>query len=560
MTRRITLQFDLLSTEQVASLVAGGGACGCSDTDYAMFAADEKIHEHSDPNAQWEGPIGFEEELTGDGRFIESGALKWENLPIPLRWTPDDTGAHQGAVVVGKINTIERLENGVIWATGDFDLGSENGKEAHRQVKEGLCPGVSMDLDDVAFTVLVSEEVLARLEAADRPESENGRVKMAEMKSDDEVMSTSSARIRAATIVAVPAFANARITLSSKASKAADDKIGDIDENGDPNCSCDPNDDNYDPKCNCENEKDDENDGSETGDQGSMASQPALDKDEDTETHHQDCSCDEDDQNYDPDCDCSEQSLAASAGPIRPPADWFKDPGLVEPTALRVDKNGRISGHLATWGTCHTAYPGQCVTPPHSNSSYAFFRTGSVLTKEGQEIAVGVITMDTGHAKGELGAAATMAHYDNTGLAVADIAVGEDSYGIWVAGAVRPNVSKEQVRALRAAPLSGDWRRIGSSAGLELVAALAVNTPGFPVPRPAGLVASGKMQSLVASGVMIPEAEQIKSMELSTDDIAYLKQMVTNGQKAERKLKAGQMAARVRATRAAELAARLKGS
>jgi hypothetical protein len=67
-----------------------------------------------------------------------------------------------------------------------------------------------------------------------------------------------------------------------------------------------------------------------------------------------------------------------------------------------------------------------------------------------------------------------------------------------VAGALRANVDDTAAAKLRAAALSGDWRRVGGS--LELVAALAVNTPGFPVPR--ARVASGEPMSLVAAGVV----------------------------------------------------------
>jgi hypothetical protein len=105
------------------------------------------------------------------------------------------------------------------------------------------------------------------------------------------------------------------------------------------------------------------------------------------------------------------------------------------------------------------------------------------------------------------------------------VAVGEDAHGIWVAGALRPDVTADKVRALRASPLSGDWRRIGNN--LELVAALAVNTPGFPIPRPSGLVASGHVQSLVASG-MVPPARVLAPGTpgaLSMDDLRYLKRL-----------------------------------
>jgi hypothetical protein len=192
-----------------------------------------------------------------------------------------------------------------------------------------------------------------------------------------------------------------------------------------------------------------------------------------------------------------EPSVTAAASP-RPPAAWFADPQLDGPTALQVSADGRVFGHLATWGQCHVSFPNQCITAPRSSSGYAYFRVGAVLCDDASEAAVGHITLDTGHAGPELGRHAAAAHYDHTGTVVADVSAGEDAHGIWVAGALRHSVDEQTAAKLRAAALSGDWRRVGG--GLELVAALAVNTPGFPVPR--ARVASGAPQSLVAAGVV----------------------------------------------------------
>jgi hypothetical protein len=88
--------------------------------------------------------------------------------------------------------------------------------------------------------------------------------------------------------------------------------------------------------------------------------------------------------------------------------------------------------------------------------------------------------------------------------------MGEDDIGIWFSGAVRPNVTPEMVDALRAAgSVSGDWRNIGGD--LELVAALSVNVPGFPI-LPTMIAASGGVQtSLVAAGVVV-ETKSTKSL------------------------------------------------
>lgn len=227
--------------------------------------------------------------------------------------------------------------------------------------------------------------------------------------------------------------------------------------------------------------------------------------------------------------------LLASAFPARPPADWFADPGVGAidhelmtfnadgcpmGVPLQISDDGRIFGHLAAWGTCHVGRQDACVTAPGSPSQYAYFRTGYVVADDGGQVPTGVITMGTGHADLHLSAREATAHYDDATFGVADVAAGEDEVGIWIAGALRPTATDDQVRALRALSLSGDWRSIGGH--LELVAALAVNVPGFPIPR--SLAASARVAdaltgprarrtgdsvtvALVASGV-VPRRER----------------------------------------------------
>jgi hypothetical protein len=207
--------------------------------------------------------------------------------------------------------------------------------------------------------------------------------------------------------------------------------------------------------------------------------------------------------------------LVASAGYSRVPAEYLKKPELKGPTPLSVDpQSGRVWGHLATWGTCHIGIAKVCTTAPHSATDYSYFHTGAVETDEGNWVPVGHITMDTGHAGDRLNATATVAHYDNTGAVVADIRAGEDAWGIWVAGVMRPDVPEEKARALAAAALSGDWRRIAGN--LELVGALAVNVPGFPIPR-TSLAASGEEQvSLTAAGIVPQDSAFAVKMDAET--------------------------------------------
>lgn len=220
-------------------------------------------------------------------------------------------------------------------------------------------------------------------------------------------------------------------------------------------------------------------------------------------------------------------TAAATLNPSRPavtlvasaqnpfPYEYFQDPSLTGPTPLTVDmKTGRVFGHIAAFGTCHIGIPGVCTTPPHSATDYAMFRSGVVDTTVG-EIRVGKLTSGVGHPNPAMRAAAATAHYDKTDAVRAYVNVGEDKHGIWFSGVLAPGLTEEQIDEFRAVgSLSGDWRASGGN--LELVAAVAVNTPGFPMPS---LAASGGVQTtLIAAGaVAAPEAEETPSAFTAKD-------------------------------------------
>ena len=187
----------------------------------------------------------------------------------------------------------------------------------------------------------------------------------------------------------------------------------------------------------------------------------------------------------------------AEAVPVIPPRTWFNKPSLSGPTPLTVTDDGQVFGHIAAWNAGHINPRLNGINPPHSKSGYSYFHTGVLRTEEG-DIPVGQLTLAGGHAGLEASAAEAVKHYDDTGSAIADVHAGEDSFGIWVSGALRPGVTAEQIRAFRASAPSGDWRPIRGA--LELVAVCQVNVPGFPMAR--AFVASGEMTALVAAGAL----------------------------------------------------------
>jgi hypothetical protein len=204
--------------------------------------------------------------------------------------------------------------------------------------------------------------------------------------------------------------------------------------------------------------------------------------------------------------------------PLYPPRDWFADPRLAAATPITVERaTGRVYGHIALWGTCHTGYPGACVPPPHSTAGYPYFHTGQAECSDGSLVDVGRITMRTGHADLHLAAAAAAAHYDHTGFAAAIVRAGEDGYGIWHAGALLPHVTEFDLAELRRHPPSGDWRIIRGRH--ELIGTLSVNVPGYPVPR--ALVAGGQVRTLVAAGAA-PLAAIAARRDLAGDLVVLL--------------------------------------
>ena len=99
-----------------------------------------------------------------------------------------------------------------------------------------------------------------------------------------------------------------------------------------------------------------------------------------------------------------------------------------------------------------------------------------------------------------------------------DVSVGEDAFGIWCAGALRPAVTEPQLREFLALAPSGDWRAIAAFPEPELIAVAEVVAPGFPVlalaasgspgtlaglydyAKPTAYLRDGELYSLVAVG------------------------------------------------------------
>lgn len=204
-----------------------------------------------------------------------------------------------------------------------------------------------------------------------------------------------------------------------------------------------------------------------------------------------------------------DKALVASAAAQFQPRVYdrklFSDPGLSEPTPLTMDlATGRIYGYIADFKEKHRSVGLGHISPPRSRTGYAHFHTSPpVHLSDGSRLPVGRLTVGIGHAPvSGVSNAEAQAHYDNAEACFALVRAGEDAHGIWVSGVAAPWASPEKIEMGLAAPLSGDWRPYGGN--LELVAALAVNTPGFLCRSTTD--SRGNPLSLVASLAPRPDA------------------------------------------------------
>lgn len=404
---------------------------------------------------------------TSDGRFIEPGALEPRAMPLPIlsmTRNPEGGDGHAGAEVIGRIDVLTR----------------HNGPDViNRQTGQPFPEGTfiwsgSGEIDPAAASASLIRKRYLTGNSADLsgteaemiwgPEDENGMA-------DLEQIRLTKGFISGTTVCPFPAFAEAYIILDGEEITPADDMPAELVASAFPSWRAEG-----------------------VGDECLPCAAGAV-------------------------------TASGEAEETLPPTDYFAGLALTEPTPLTIadaDADGyrEVFGHIATWETCHIGFQGQCRTAPRSRSNYAYFHTGALdvadVRGEVSTIPVGRLTYDSGHADLAANASAATAHYDNTATLGAFVVAGEDDHGVWVHGVLAPGAD---VTKLKATPPSGDWRPIRG--GLELVAVLHVNTPGFPVVR--SMVAGGEVQALVAAGALHAKpqtSETFRNRAPSADEVA----------------------------------------
>lgn len=432
--------------------------------------ADEEVGEVDEEASDlptWEAELAYIGMPTSDGRVLME--LTNRELPLSLMCQTVTADGHDGAEVCGKLTNIWQedrpdLGEGVVAVMGSGEFSSAAaGPEAHQLVEEKTLRHVSVD-------IAPTRKVL--LNADDMSEVTEEDFDMDKYMNDEYLLGIDG-EIMGATLCAFSAFAGATIRLIDQAEDEAIVASG-----------------------------------------GEAVTRKVVVASAGTPIR------------------LVPRSLTASAAglaPIAPPTDWFFQPEPEGKFPLTVMDDGRVMGHLATWDQCHHGFLNECVLARPSRSGYKFFHVGQVVTEDGDRVDVGRIivgaSFDSGHAPLDMNAVETARYYDKTSCVGAFVRAVDGEYGIWLSGVVRSDCPEELVRDMMANPPSGDWR--WNDGGLEMIAALSVPVPGFPVPRHEfALTASAdsvQTKTLISTGYYEPEAPTLTRAEIRRREMLLTK-------------------------------------
>lgn len=222
---------------------ADGTVEGCHDTRdealaqvaalYASEGEKAAIPASNRNTVPWSGVLVVEGTRTGDGREFAPNSLTWPavgqtaSLELPLGWMYER--AHGGMSTdkvanVGRIDTITRVGS-ELHGTGVINLDSEWGRKAARQMgtrdDPGFLAGVSIDADDPedpfqADVEYVFPEGCSLTEEEVTSEGDEQLAEPVQAACEvPEAVRYHTGRIRAATLVDIPAFVEGRIYLDA---------------------------------------------------------------------------------------------------------------------------------------------------------------------------------------------------------------------------------------------------------------------------------------------------------------------------------------------------------
>jgi 2'-5' RNA ligase len=552
--------------------------------------------------------LAFENQQTGDGRVFAPGALYWSGGPWPLQYADEMNGGHDGARLAGAIFDMGRDGDRVAGA-GVLYLTQQAGVEAAMLLSQGAPLGVSVDLDDVdvemvdasgngpqtatdgvyrarlvtasmlplpdggwrltgeteaTWTASVSGTVgeTSRVDIlvgpdgtvpADAFELEaaagdpgNVGVVVDRQESGQYLMRITKARVRGATLVSIPAYADARIVLDDMSLFAStgdelsagytrsnaydyDRVVRSVRKSLVPVTAADVA---RNLKLPVERVRRHLARAAQKGqivriargtyvkptEDAADVAAAATDGELSDELVAASAVAGDDVSEVEPD-EAREEMEASAWSAMRDlppmPAAWFAAPTADElpPGGPGVNyQDGRIFGWVAQAGEPHAGFAKKVTIDGLGRIDTSHFLRQRFTLDDGSTVKAGAFTMNVGHHRDGAECETSACQFDDTRTVAGIVTVGMSDRGMWFSGAAAPWMSEWDRSVFMATQPSYHMKK-GPSGNWQLRAVLAVPVPGHSSPLLASAVVDRSNLALTAAATMAEVEDAVTAAE-----------------------------------------------
>lgn len=193
------------------------------------------------------------------------------------------------------------------------------------------------------------------------------------------------------------------------------------------------------------------------------------------------------------------------------PATWFAAPTDAElpPGGPGVNyKDGRVFGWVAQAGEPHAGYAKKVTIDSLGHIDTSHFLRQRFTLDDGSTVKAGAFTMNVGHHRDGAECETASCQFDDTRTVAGIVTVGMSSRGMWFSGAAAPWMSEWDRNVFAASQPSYHLKR-GASGAWQLRAVLSVPVPGHSSPLLASAVVDRSNLALTASATMLEVEEAV---------------------------------------------------
>lgn len=206
------------------------------------------------------------------------------------------------------------------------------------------------------------------------------------------------------------------------------------------------------------------------------------------------------------------------------PAAWFREPTAEElpPGSGGVHyRDGRVYGWVAQAGEPHAGHPGRRLTIESLGKiDLTHFLRAKFATDDGGQVRVGTFTMNVPHNRDGAECENEVCQFDDSRTVAGIVTVGMSKGGMWFAGAAAPWLSEWDRNVFKACQPSYHMKQ--GKTGWQLRAVLSVPVPGHSSPLVATAVTERANLALAASaaGLLAPSADSPDTLSGHVPDTA----------------------------------------